>query len=82
MNKGANMSAMGAIYSNMWEFVENPKLDRLNDSINGYTVEFERYQNRQSRRDLVEVSFYKNGLIQSNMSVQYWLDEFHAIYRG
>ena len=76
------MSAMGAIYSNMWEFVENPKLDRLNDSINGYTVEFERYQNRQSRRDLVEVSFYKNGLIQSNMSVQYWLDEFHAIYRG
>ena len=76
------MSAMGAIYSNMWEFVENPKLNRLNDSINGYTVEFERYQNRQSRRDLVEVSFYKNGLIQSNMSVQYWLDEFHAIYRG
>jgi hypothetical protein len=76
------MSAMGAIYSNMWEFVENPKLDRLNDSINGYTVEFERYQNRQSRRDLVEVSFYKNGLIQSNMSAQYWLDEFHAIYRG
>jgi hypothetical protein len=76
------MSAMGAIYSNIWEFIENPRLDRLNDSINGYTVEFERYRNRQSRRDLVEVSFYKNGLIQRGIGARYWLDDFYTTYKN
>ena len=75
------MSAMGAIYGNIWEFIENKNLDELSDCIGGFNVEFERYTNRPTNRDFILVNFYKNGVYQDGMSAQYWLDEFYATYR-
>lgn len=74
------MSAMGAIYSNIWEFIENPRLDDLTESIGAFEVQFERYINRPTKREFVLVSFYKNNVLQVDMSAQYWLDEFYANY--
>ena len=73
------MSAMGAIYQNIWEFIENPDLDDLRDSINGYALEFERYTNKEKRHSVL-VSFYKNGAIQRDMSKLFYLDEFYKTY--
>lgn len=74
------MSTMSAIYSNIWEFIENPRLDDLTESIGAFDVQFERYINRPTKREFVLVSFYKNNVLQVDMSAQYWLDEFYANY--
>ena len=76
------MSAMSAIHGNIWEFIENPRLDEINEPIGDFFVQFERYMNRPTKREFVLVSYYKNEIFQHGMSEQYWLDEFHAIYRG
>ncbi len=76
------MSAMGAIYSNIWEFIENPRLDELNEPIGEFFVQFERYMNRPTKREFVLVSFYKNEVLQRDMSAQYFLDEFYTTYKN
>lgn len=74
------MSTMSAIYQNIWEFIENPNLDDLTEPIGAFEVQFERYINRPTKREFVLVSFYKNNVLQVDMSTQYWLDEFYAMY--
>lgn len=74
------MSTMSAIYQNIWEFIENPRLDDLTEPIGAFEVQFERYINRPTKREFVLVSFYKNNVLQVDMSAQYWLDEFYANY--
>ena len=74
------MSTMSAIYSNIWEFIENPRIDELSEPIGAFEVQFERYINRPTRREFVLVTFYKDGIYQDGMSAQYWLDEFYANY--
>lgn len=74
------MSAMSAIYSNIWEFIENPRIDELSEPIGAFEVQFERYINRPTKREFVLVTFYKDGIYQDGMSAQYWLDEFYAMY--
>ena len=76
------MSAMGAIYSNIWEFIENPRLDELNEPIGEFFVQFERYMNRPTKREFILVSFYKNEVLQRDMSAQYFLDEFYTTYKN
>lgn len=74
------MSTMSAIYSNIWEFIENPRLDDLTDTIGEFEIQFERYINRPTNREFVLVSYYKNNVFQDGMSEQFFLDEFYANY--
>ena len=71
---------MSAIYSNIWEFIENPRIDELSEPIGAFEVQFERYINRPTKREFVLVTFYKDGIYQDGMSEQFWLDEFYANY--
>ena len=73
---------MGAIYSNIWEFIENPRLDELNEPIGEFFVQFERYMNRPTKREFILVSFYKNEVLQRDMSAQYFLNEFYTTYKN
>jgi len=74
------MSTMSAIFNDVWQFIDNPRLDELSDSIGAFKVQFERYKNRPTNRELVLITFYKNGIYQENMTAQYWLDEFYLTY--
>ena len=61
------MSAMSAIYSNIWEFIENPRIDELSEPIGAFEVQFERYINRPTKREFVLVTFYKDGVYIPDM---------------
>ena len=75
------MSTMSAIFNDIWQFIENPRLDELSDSIGAFEVQFERYINKPTKREFVLITFYENGIYQENLTAQYWLDEFYATYR-